>query len=143
MTFLEWLFGRNKANYVDRRKRVFISFAIEDEKFRTFLVGQSKSHNSPFEFIDMSVKEAWDEDEWKKRCRTKIKRCHGAIVLLSKNTYHSSGVRYEVKCAIEEGIPIVGMHIKKGDKGAILPELMNKKVINWTWNSIEKFINTL
>lgn len=48
-------------------KRVFISFAIEDEKFRTFLVAQAKNENSPFEFTDMSVKEPWDS-EWKKNC---------------------------------------------------------------------------
>jgi hypothetical protein len=28
------------------------------------------------------------------------------IVLLSKNTWHSSGARWEIKCARKEGIPI-------------------------------------
>jgi len=38
-------------------KRIFISFAIEDKELRTFLVGQARNENSPFEFTDMSVKE--------------------------------------------------------------------------------------
>lgn len=37
-------------------KRVFISFAIEDSRLRDLLVGQAKNNNSPFEFVDMSVK---------------------------------------------------------------------------------------
>ena len=38
------------------KKRIFISFAIEDEQLRDLLVGQARNDNSPFEFIDMSVK---------------------------------------------------------------------------------------
>jgi hypothetical protein len=42
-------------------KRVFITFAIEDKNYRTMLVGQAKHEMAPFEFIDMSVKEPWDQ----------------------------------------------------------------------------------
>jgi hypothetical protein len=125
------------------KKRIFISFAIEDEKYRDFLVKQAKLDKSPFTFTDMSVKQPWSEAEWKKRCRTKIKRCDGMIVLLSKNTWHSSGARWEIKCAIEEGVPVIGMHVKKKDKGAIPPELKGKKIIEWTWDNLEKTINKM
>jgi len=37
------------------KKRVFISFAIEDKNLRNMLVGQARNENSPFEFVDMSV----------------------------------------------------------------------------------------
>ncbi len=46
------------------KKTIFIAFAIEDERQRDFLKGQSLNTNSPFEYIDMSVKEAYDTD-WK------------------------------------------------------------------------------
>jgi hypothetical protein len=36
--------------------RIFISFAIEDRSLRDLLVGQAKNADSPFEFVDMSVK---------------------------------------------------------------------------------------
>ena len=45
-------------------KRIFISFAIEDERLRDLLVGQARNEKSPFEFVDMSVKEPWDS-AWK------------------------------------------------------------------------------
>ncbi len=127
----------------NKKKRIFISFAIEDEKYRDYLVGQSKFKKSPFSFVDMSVKKPWDEDEWKKKCRAKIKKCDGLIVLLSKNTYHSSGARWEIKCAKEEGIPIIGLHIKKNRKGAIPPELKGRPIIDWTWENLYNSINNL
>jgi len=122
------------------RKKIFISFAIEDETYRDHLVNQAKNERSPFDFVDMSVKQPWNEEEWKKRCRTKIKRCDGMIVLLSKNTWYSSGARWEIKCAKEEGIPVIGMHIKKNDKGAIPPELKGKKIIEWSWDNLAAII---
>lgn len=125
------------------KKKIFISFAIEDETYRDYLVQQAKNERSPFSFVDMSVKKPWSEDEWKKRCRTKIKRCDGMIVMLSKNTFHSSGVRWEIKCAKEEGIPVIGMHIKKNNKGAIPPELKGIPVIDWTWDNLSRSLNKI
>ena len=122
--------------------RIFISFAVEDAKYRDMLKGQARNERSPFEFVDMSVKEPWDS-QWKTRCRTRIKGCDGVIALLSKKTWNAEGARWEMKCAIEEGIPIIGVHIHKDDKGAIPPELKGKKVIEWTWSGIKRFLDSL
>lgn len=54
------------------KNRIFVSFAIEDADYRTMFVGQRELQASPFDLMDMSVKEPWD-DSWKTRCRTKIK----------------------------------------------------------------------
>ena len=54
------------------KKRIFISFAMEDVELRNLLVGQAHNDNSQFDFIDMSVKKPWDS-AWKTNCRTKIK----------------------------------------------------------------------
>jgi len=124
-------------------KKIFVSFAIEDSKYRDFLVAQAKNEKTPFSFIDMSVKQPWNENEWKRKCRTKIKSCDGMIVLLSKKTWHSGGSRWEIKCANEEGIPVIGMHIKKNDKGAIPPELEGSRVIEWSWKNLSKSINKI
>jgi hypothetical protein len=48
------------------KKVVFIAFAIEDEHQRDLLKGQSLHPRAPYEFIDMSVKQAYDDD-WKRR----------------------------------------------------------------------------
>ncbi|QDU21870.1 TIR domain-containing protein [Urbifossiella limnaea] len=124
------------------KKRVFISFAVEDVRARDLLVGQSKHDDTPFEFVDMSVKEPWDS-EWKTRCRTKIRGCDGVIALLSKNTQYASGALWEIKCAVEEGIPITGVHIYKDSKGPIPSDLIGHDVIEWTWDGIGDFIDSL
>lgn len=55
MGFLDWLFGTEETKK-ETRKRVFISFAIEDVEYRDYLVDQARKKHSPFDFIDMSVK---------------------------------------------------------------------------------------
>jgi hypothetical protein len=139
MDFFDWFFG-SPGRKRDTRKRVFISFAIEDIQYRDFLVEQARKANSPFDFIDMSVKEPWNENEWKARCRSKIKRCHRVIVLISKNTWRSGGARWEMKCTRQEGIKMAGMHIKKNAHGAIPPELKGCKVFDWSWGNLQTFL---
>jgi len=124
------------------KKKVFIAFAIEDKKYRDFMVGQAKNENSPFEFVDMSVKKPWDS-AWKTNCRRKIRGCDGVIALVSKNTMSADGARWEMKCADEEDVPMIGVHVSKDDKGTVPPELAGYKVINWTWNGMKNFINSL
>ena len=68
------------------KKVVFVAFAIEDERQRDFLKGQSLLTKCPFEYVDMSVKQAYDAD-WRDRIRTRIRRSDGVIVLVSKNCY--------------------------------------------------------
>ena len=48
-----------------------------------------------------------------------------------------------MRCAKEEGIPIISMHIKKNDRGAIPQELKGKRVILWSWENLEQFITKL
>lgn len=145
MGIFNFLFGDNSSETTDEPKRVFISFAIEDKQYRDFLVAQSINKRSPFTFTDMSVKKSWKNEEWKRKCRKRIRECDGIIVLLSKKTYHASGVRWEMKCALEEDIPMIGMHIKKNDsfRGSIPPELDDCEIIDWSWENIEEFIDNL
>jgi hypothetical protein len=122
-------------------KRVFISFAVEDRWARDYLVGQAKNDNSPFDFIDMSVKEPWSS-EWKTKCRARIKGCDGVIALLSSKTINADGARWEMRCAIEEDIPIRGMYVTTS--GCQIPsELSGKRVMNWAWANLKSFIDSL
>ena len=120
------------------KKVVFIAFAIEDVKQRDLLKGQSLNTKSPFEYIDMSVKEPYDED-WKDRVRTRIKRSDGVIALVSKNSLKSSGQKWEIQCAKEEGIKIRGIWAYSDDRTDL--EGVYTKV--WTWDNIKDFIDSL
>jgi hypothetical protein len=119
-------------------KRIFISFAIEDANLRTLLVGQARNNNSPFEFTDMSVKEAWDE-KWKTQCRSRIRGCDGVIGIITKNTPSADGQLWELKCAYDENVPVFLVY--GSDARPSLPALISGKRINvWTWDNIKSFM---
>jgi hypothetical protein len=118
------------------KKVVFVAFAIEDERQRDFLKGQSLNTNSPFEYIDMSVKDPYDSD-WKARVRTRIKRSDGVIALVSKNSLESRGQKWEISCAKEEKKKILGIWAYKDDR----TYLEGVNTVPWTWEAIKTFIN--
>lgn len=125
-----------------KNKRVFVAFAKEDKNYRDLLRGQARNKSSPFDFVDMSVKEPFDE-KWKTNARKKIKGCDGFIALMSKHTWNAKGERWEIKCAAEEKIPRLGLHIHKDDKGAIPPELPGYLAREWKWDNIKTFLDSL
>lgn len=53
-------------------------------------MNQARKENFPFDFIDMSIKKSWGQDEWKRRCRTIIIGYDGVIALTSKRTHLAS-----------------------------------------------------
>lgn len=123
---------------MSNKKTIFIAFAIEDERQRDFLKGQSLLTKCPFEYIDLSVKEAYEND-WKEKVRARIRRCDGVFVLVSKNSRTSSGQQWEIKCAGEEGKKIQGIRAYSNDYTSI-PGL---STVAWTWENIKNFINSL
>ena len=125
-----------------RMKKIFVSFAVEDSTAREHLRGQSLNTRTPFEFRDLGLDKPFTE-RWKTQCREVIRGCDGVIALLSKKTRSADGARWEMKCAVEEDIPILGVHIHRNDKGSIPPELNGNKVIEWTWDGIARFIDGL
>lgn len=123
------------------KKRIFISFAVEDSNLRDLLVGQAKNEASPFEFVDMSVKQPWDSS-WKTNCRTKIKGCDGLLAIITNNTRSATGQLWEINCAKDEEIPIRGIWGHSNEQPAI-KEMEGKRTVYWTWDNIKNWIDTL
>jgi hypothetical protein len=119
-------------------KVIFIAFAIEDERQRDFLKGQSLSPRAPYEFIDMSVKEPYDND-WKDRVRTRIRRSNGVIALVSKNSLSSSGQKWEIQCAKDERKPLRGLWAYVHDH----TRLDGVPTFVWSDKNISDFIDSL
>lgn len=120
------------------KKVVFIAFAMEDERQRDFLKGQSLCARAPYEFVDMSVKQPYDS-EWKDRVRTRIRRSHGVIALISKNSLTSSGQKWEIACAKEEGKPVRGIWAYSDDR----TNVTGVATYAWSDKNISDFIDSL
>ena len=122
----------------DSKKVIFVAFAIEDERMRDLLKGQSLNTKCDFEYIDMSVKEAY-ESGWKDKVRTRIKRSDGVIALISSDSLTSTGQKWEIECAKEEDKPILPLWIYKQDR--TMPNGLSPVV--WTWDGVKSFIDSL
>lgn len=120
------------------KKVVFIAFAIEDERQRDFLKGQSLHPRAPYEFVDMSVKEPYDS-AWKDRVRTRIRRSDGVIALVSKSSLTSSGQKWEIACAKEEKKRIRGIWAYTDDR----TNLDGVNTFVWSDKNISDFIDSL
>ncbi|MEX0633654.1 TIR domain-containing protein [Serratia ureilytica] len=86
----------------------------------------------------MSVKEPYDKD-WKDRVRTRIRRSHGVIVLVSKNSLNSSGQKWEIQCAKEENKPIRGIWAYSTDR----TQISGVTTYAWSDKNISDFIDSL
>lgn len=119
-------------------KTIFVAFAMEDEACRNLLKGQSLHTRSPFDYIDMSVKTPYDED-WKQYVRTRIRRSHGVIAIVSKHSLTSSGQRWELQCAKEEGVRVLGLRAYKND----ITSVDGIRTVDWSWTNVANFIDVL
>jgi CTP synthase (UTP-ammonia lyase) len=115
---------------------------MEDETTKSLFTGKAKNKSVPYDFIDMLVKQPFDE-KWKTNCRTRIKGCDGFIVLISKNTKNASGELWEIDCVKDEKIPMVGIYIG-GATSSDKPDNMNGILCKkWTWDNVSGFIESL
>jgi hypothetical protein len=123
------------------KKRVFISFDYDhDETLKTFLVGQSKHEDSPFELTDWSIKEPLTGN-WKDKARTRIKGTDLVAVICGEHTDTAAGVSAELTIAQEEAVPYF---LLKGyaDKTCVKPKAAKAadKIYNWTWENLKNLI---
>lgn len=123
------------------KKRVFISFDYDhDEILKTFLIGQSKLQDSPFELTDWSIKEPITGD-WKAKARTRIKSVDIVVIICGEKTDTATGVNAELSIAQEEN---VSYFMLKGysDKTCVKPKVAKStdKIYNWTWPNLKTLI---
>src|SRR5205823_1615004 len=102
--------------------------------------GQRLLVRSPYGYTDMSVKEPY-KSEWKTKVRTRIRRSDGVIALISSSTPKADGQLWEIKCAVEEDKPLLGIWL--GQYRVKPAEMGSARCTAWTWDTIAAFINGL
>ena len=121
--------------------RAFISFEMEDRWARDFLVQHSKDKNNEIEFVDYSVQDPFDS-AWKTRCKERMARTKGTIVLIGETTYLSEAVLWEIAETARQGHYMFGVQINR-DKTHIVPEgLPSGNVIRWNFDQIVEWLST-
>ena len=124
-----------------QKKRAYVSFDYDhDSELKTLLVGQAKNPNSPFEIIDMSIKEVISEG-WKNSARKRIRSCDVVIVICGHYTNLASGVSAEVRIAQEENIPYFLLAgYSEGGNVKPVAAYPSDKMYKWTWDNLKLLI---
>ncbi|MDD4070323.1 MAG: TIR domain-containing protein [Candidatus Izemoplasmatales bacterium] len=124
------------------KKRVFISFDYDyDIDIKGSLVGQAKLPDSPFEIMDMSIKEAIASN-WKDNARRRIKGCDCVIVLCGMHTASAKGVAAELTITQEEGIPYFLLRGRPSDPvQKPSPAKSTDKIYKWTWDNLKLLLS--
>jgi hypothetical protein len=121
----------------ESRRRVFISFHMEDEAQVELLRQQAKDERYDIEFTDYSIKEPFDE-KWKTRATERIRQSSVFVVMIGPETYKREAVIWEINKAYELGKKVVGVRIYK-DKNHQIPEPLLRngaKIIDWSLKDI-------
>ncbi len=114
-------------------KRVFLSFSSDDLQQVRGLRLLLKNQNYDLDFYDESIKEAIDSynaDYIKRVIGEKISRTSITVCLISKTTYQSAWVDWELEKSQKEGNKIIAMALK-GINEAILPKKIKESNLNF------------
>jgi MTH538 TIR-like domain (DUF1863) len=123
------------------KKRVFICFDYDhDEGAKHMLAGQAKLPDSPFEFIDASVKDHLPGD-WKDKVRRRMDNVDLVIVLCGEYTHRAIGVAAELTIAQEKSKSYF-LLAAYADKTCTKPTSARTedKVYKWTWDNLKALI---
>ena len=123
------------------KKRVFISFDYDnDEGAKIMLAGQAKLADSPFDFVDASVKDHLTGD-WKEKVRRRIGNVDVVVVLCGQKMHTATGVSAELEIAKETGIEYFLLSAYS-DKTCTKPQSASSgdKMYSWTWDNLKKLI---
>lgn len=123
------------------KQRIFISFDYDnDSGVKEMLAGQAKLPDSPFEFMDASVKDHLPGD-WKNKVRRRMDNIDQVIVLCGVKTHAATGVAAELEIAQEKAKPY--FHLAAySDKTCTLPTTAkaDDKLYTWTWDNLKALI---
>ena len=129
--------GASLDSYTVSKRRVFISFHIEDEAQVELLRQQAKDKKYDIEFVDYSVKEPFD-DKWKTRCTERIERSSVFVCMIGPETHKREAVLWEINKAYELGKKVIGVRIYR-DKNHKIPRPLvenNAKITYWNLEDI-------
>lgn len=127
--------------YSKPKKRVFISFHMDDLHAKKLLEAQAKSDKFDLEFINYSVNEPFDT-RWKTQCKERIGNTSTVICLIGENTASRPAVIWELDTAYELGKKVIGVRIYR-DKWHTTPTSITRNgspVIYWNIDDIVRHL---
>ena len=123
------------------KARLFVSFDYDnDETLKTFLIGQSKNPDTPFDVTDASVKDHLTGD-WQAKVRGRINNADVVCVLCGTRTHTAKGVAIELAITKDLRKPYF---LLKGYSQATCTKPAGADadtMYNWTWENLKLLIH--
>ncbi|WP_338186320.1 TIR domain-containing protein [Thalassospira tepidiphila] len=134
-----YLFGKTSQENEMAKKKVFVSFDFDNDRMlKTFIIGQSKLPDSPFEIVDLSLKEAAPEKDWERKADAAIARSDLVLVLVGPHTWKAQGVLKEIRMARARNIKIIQMIGYKAGNYTRVPDA--GQLYRWSWENLKKLL---
>ncbi len=127
--------------YQKTKKRVFISFHMEDLHAKELLAAQARSDRFDLEFINYGLNEPFDE-RWKTQCRERINNTSTVICLIGEKTWQRPAVIWELETAYHLGKDVIGVRIYR-DRWHSVPHPISRNgstVVNWNIADISRHL---
>ena len=117
--------------------RVFISFDFDNDKsLAGDLVAQANRSESPFAFVDLSVKHSID-GRWQKEARKRIRQSDLVVVICGQHTHQAIGVEAELSITREERKPYFLLRGRR-DRACMKPKNARRDdpIHPWKWTTL-------
>jgi hypothetical protein len=114
---------------------------MEDIWARDALMAYARDLNDAVQFTDYSVHDPFDTS-WKDRCKPRIARTKGTVVLIGRSTYLSEAVAWEIKETLDQRHRILGIHINDCVTCRVPNGLPALDVIRWDIGEIFSRLST-
>ena len=117
--------------------RLFVACAPQDLKFSELIAAKARADRLPLVF-DGFGEGRFDEIGWQLECRRRIRSARALVVLMSPHTSESPRALWQVRCARELGLPVVGVTVSFEDGGAGgCGEVVGmESIVGWKWKTI-------
>lgn len=122
------------------KTKLFVSYDFDNDKIlKEFIIEQARNADSPFDVMDVSLKEAAPQKEWEDKARAAISRADKFMVMLGSTTARAPGVLKEVQMAIELGkskFQVIGY--KDGSASWAVPGAGT--TYEWNWENLKRLL---
>ncbi|MBE2215844.1 MAG: TIR domain-containing protein [Opitutaceae bacterium] len=111
-------------------------------KYAEIVTAKASADRLPLLFDGMGEGRT-DEIGWQLECRRRIRGARVVVVLVSPHTAESTRVRWQVQCAREIGVPVLGITVSFGPevepgRGLAAGDSVDScgSVIGWKWKTV-------
>jgi len=119
------------------RPRLFVACAPQDLKFSELIVAKARADRLPLVFDGFGEGRV-DEIGWQLECRRRIRSARAVVVLVSPHTRESPRALWQVVCARELGLPVVGVTVsfEDADERGCGEVVGMESIVGWKWKTI-------